>query len=224
MQDTIDDMTRPVETTSPSQVQTGEVEKPVEKSGGFGKGKYMSMAAKGLTTGMQKTKEFTKDAYGTVKEKMPSFKGEQDAAKSSEETPNVVVNNYRNKYPREFRTQDGHFVRSWSEQLLDNWFFSKQILHEYERSVTPLSGDWFSPDFYLPYDRAGKFIGNLPGGMYVEYWGLEEKEDYKELMEYKKKVYEKEKLFLISIHPVDMKDYATELPKIFMIYFGDKVK
>jgi len=224
LQETNGSTNRSVEPTNPSQVRAETVEKPAERTDGFGKGRFISIAAKGLTTGMQKTKEVTKDAYGTVKEKMPTFKGQQEAARSSEESPKEDVNNYRNKYPRDFRTHDGHFVRSASEQALDNWFYSKQILHEYERAVTPLSGDWMSPDFYLPYDKNGKYLGNLPGGMYVEYWGLEEKEGYKEMMEYKKKVYNKENLFLIDIYPADMKDYTTELPKIFMKYFGDKVK
>lgn len=224
MQETKDGINRPVEPTIPSQVPVGDIEKPAERTGGFGKGKYLSMATKGLTTGMQKTKVFSGDVYGKVKEKMPTFKSQQEAARSSEETPKEDVNNYRNKYPRDFRTHDGHFVRSAMEQALDNWFYDKQILHEYEKSVTPLSGDWMSPDFYLPYNQDGKYLGSLPGGIYVEYWGLEEKEDYKQMMEYKMKVYDKEKLFLINIYPADMKDPSTELPKIFMKYFKDKVK
>jgi hypothetical protein len=199
-------------------------EKPVEKTSGFGKGKYLSMAAKTLTTGMEKTKEFTKDTYGAVKEKMPSFKGQQDAARASEETPNPELNNFRDKHPKQYRTQDGHFVRSAYEQALDDWFYSKQIVHEYERSLTPPSGDWMCPDFYLPYDRTGKFLGNLPGGIYVEFWGLEEKEEYKVLMEHKQELYTKEKLFLIDLYPKDMTDPSTELPKIFGPYFGDKIK
>ena len=200
------------------------LEKPVERTGGFGEGKLLSMAKKGLTTGIQKTKELSGDVYAKVKENMPSFEKQQEATKSSEETIDPVVNNYRNKHIADFRARDGHMVRSLLEQSLDDWFYEKQILHEYEKSVTPPGEVWMCPDFYLPYDRNGNYLGNLPGGIYVEVWGITNDEDYKKTMEKKKKIYDKKKMFRIDIYPAHMKDPSTELPKKFNEIFKDKLK
>lgn len=40
---------------------------------------------------------------------------------------------FREKFPCNIRTDDGHKVRSKAEQVIDNWLYSKGIVHAYPR-------------------------------------------------------------------------------------------
>lgn len=40
---------------------------------------------------------------------------------------------YRKKYLPEFRADDGHYVRSQGEMIIDNWLYNNNYLHEYEK-------------------------------------------------------------------------------------------
>ena len=73
---------------------------------------------------------------------------------------------YRKKWPANWRCEDGHYVRSKNEQLVDNWLYHHNICHAYEPLVVDKrSGMEYISDFYLPCLK-----------LYIEIWGLETEE------------------------------------------------
>lgn len=144
-------------------------------------------------------------------------------AEELEKINNEFEKDYRRKFLPSFRTEDGHYVRSKNERELDNWFFSKEIVHIYEKNEINIQGQEVYCDFYLPYDSKGKFIGNQKGGIYVELWGLTEKEEYAKRMNQKKEFYKEKGLLLIDIYEQELHDLSTLLPKKFFPIFGDRV-
>ncbi len=84
---------------------------------------------------------------------------------SIENQPTIHNNNdYRKNFVPQIRTDDGHYVRSKGEQIIDNWLFNNKIRHTYEKQLI-INSNTYYPDFYLPdYDK------------YIEYWGLNTKE------------------------------------------------
>ena len=108
---------------------------------------------------------------------------------------------FRKKYPAEFRCDNGVYVRSLSELLIANWFYANRIVFEYEREVRFSScGRVAHCDFYLPdYD------------VYVEFWGMESDSRYQEYKKWKEKEYAKSKLKLISLNYEDLKTLRDSL-------------
>lgn len=87
---------------------------------------------------------------------------------SGGETLNETVSDYdfRQKWPPKYRCDDGHYVRSKNEQLVDNWLYNHNICHAYEPLVVDkkTKREYIS-DFYLPQLK-----------MYIEVWGYENPE------------------------------------------------
>jgi hypothetical protein len=146
-----------------------------------------------------------------------------EAVRKFENTTNDLENDFRKKWPPTLRTDDGHWVRSKGERDIDNWLYEKEIVHIYEKNEINIDRQEVYCDFYLPYDKNGKFLGNQKGGIYVEYWGLAEKDEYARRMAQKIEFYNKKGLLLVEIVEAEMNDPATVLPKKFIKYFGDKV-
>lgn len=46
-----------------------------------------------------------------------------------------IENDERLRFPSRYRCEDGHYVKSLSEMLIDNWFYNHWIVHAYERIV-----------------------------------------------------------------------------------------
>ena len=110
-------------------------------------------------------------------------------------------NNFRTKFPAQYRTQDGHQVRSKAEVLIDNWLFTHEINHSYERKL-PIAEDVYC-DFYLP-----------QGKVYIEYWGLENDPKYRARKSAKLKTYRQAKLKLIELtekHIINLDDVFPQL-------------
>jgi len=102
---------------------------------------------------------------------------------------------YRRKWKLEHRCEDGHYVRSKNEQLVDNWLYHHGVVHAYEKLVIDqLTQKEYIPDFYLPVQDA-----------YIEVWGYETKE-YQERREKKKIVYKRNGLRLIDMTGEDVKN------------------
>lgn len=99
------------------------------------------------------------------------FKGEQFLNSNSGNN-----SNFRDKYPPELRSTDGHWVRSRAELVIDNWLYMEGIIHAYERRL-PIEEEGYC-DFYLP-----------NGNVYIEYWGLENDPKYESRMRTKKDLY-----------------------------------
>jgi hypothetical protein len=110
-----------------------------------------------------------------------------------------VDKDFRKKYPAEYRCEDGHYVRSLSEVVIDNWLYNKGYIHSYEKRL-PINENLYS-DFYLK-----EF------NVYIEFWGLQE-EEYKNRKKIKIDLYNKNKYRLINLDSSDIKDIDTILEK-----------
>ncbi|HLC61566.1 MAG TPA: hypothetical protein VJI52_00945 [Candidatus Nanoarchaeia archaeon] len=107
--------------------------------------------------------------------------------------------NFRNKFKATFRTEDGHFVRSKAEQIIDNWLYHKGIIHAYERRV-PIEEEVYC-DFFIP-------IGQK---VWIEFWGLDE-EKYLKRKELKRKFYNQSKKNLIELIDKDIENLDDVMP------------
>ena len=105
----------------------------------------------------------------------------------------------RTKFKAEFRTIDGHFVRSKAEVIIDNWLYMNGIVHAYERRV-PIEEELYS-DFYLPKER-----------IYIEFWGLENDAKYSQRKEEKINLYKKYGIKLLELNEEDVKNIDDTLP------------
>ena len=96
---------------------------------------------------------------------------------------------FRKKYPAEYRTADGRWVRSKSEKIIADWLYAHNIRYEYERQLT--SG--VTCDFYLP-----------DTDTYVEYWGKDDA-TYRRHRTEKEQFYSKHGFRLLSLDESDLK-------------------
>ncbi len=71
------------------------------------------------------------------------------------------ISDPRKKWPAKYRCKDGHYVRSRAELLIDNWLYSENIQHVYEKQVSFPNGEKCLCDFYLKDLNA-----------YIEFWGM----------------------------------------------------
>jgi hypothetical protein len=105
----------------------------------------------------------------------------------------------------DLRCNDGHYVRSKGEKMLDNFLYEKRIIHSYEDKVYDGS-DEFLCDFYLP------DIAKHLGGVYIEYFGLNN-DEYLVKKEKKIHFYKRNNMNLIIIeekHMQNLEDYLDD--------------
>lgn len=107
---------------------------------------------------------------------------------------------FRNKFKAEYRTNDGHYVRSRAEVIISNWLFGECIAHAYEKRV-PIEEDVYC-DFYIP-----------KGKIYIEFWGYEDDEKYLARKQKKRELYKKYKLNLIEIDNSKINNIDDFLPR-----------
>lgn len=113
---------------------------------------------------------------------------------------------FRDRFPAQHRTTDGHLVRSKAELLIDNWLYMAGIVHAYERQL-PIQEEVYC-DFYLP-----------TGKVYVEYWGLEQDAVYAARKQAKRALYAKYQLQLIELTDAEIRSLDDCLPKL-LLRFG----
>jgi len=130
-----------------------------------------------------------------------SAEDQKPAAKSADD--------FRNKFPANFRATDGHWVRSKAEMLIDNFLYTSGIVHAYERKL-PVEEDIYT-DFYL-----------LKGKVYIEYWGLENDPKYQERKKRKLEIYKKHGFNLIELSDEEVKNLDDHLPRL-LLPFGIEV-
>ena len=106
--------------------------------------------------------------------------------------------NFRDKFPAKYRTEDGHWVRSKAELIIDNWLYRGRIVHAYERRV-PIEEKLLC-DFFIPI-----------GKVWIEYWGIED-EKYLKRKELKKDLYKKYDKNLIELTDKDIENLDDILP------------
>lgn len=112
---------------------------------------------------------------------------------------------FRLKWPAEFRCEDGHYVRSKNEALIDNWLYSHGICHAYEKSVYSHGSDIvYCSDFFVP-----------SRNLYIEIWGLAD-ESYEKRKADKKAFYNSAGLELLSIEGGQVKCLDDVLSRVLL--------
>lgn len=101
------------------------------------------------------------------------------------------------------KTQDGHFVESELEIIVDDILYNLNIVHAYNIKVDEITErtvicDWFIPITY------GK-------GIYIELWGMTNNEKYNKNKKEKIELYHKHKLPLIEITNGEVKNDTQRL-------------
>jgi hypothetical protein len=104
---------------------------------------------------------------------------------------------FREKFKAGIRAQDGHYVRSKSELIIDNWLYVSKIVHAYERKL-PIEEGLYC-DFYIP-----------TGKVYIEYWGLDD-DKYINRKNKKLDIYKKYNLNLIELFEKDVSNLDDTL-------------
>lgn len=102
-----------------------------------------------------------------------------------------------------YRTTDGHWVRSKAEMLIDNWLYMAGLVHAYERRL-PIEEELYC-DFYLP-----------DGKVYIEYWGYDNNPEYLERKKVKQEIYNKYDFNLIELSDEQIKNIDDYLPRMLV--------
>lgn len=128
------------------------------------------------------------------------------SARASHQPPQEHTNHdFRKRLLPEYRTTDGHFVRSKAEMLIDNWLYTAGIVHAYERKL-PIKEDAYC-DFYLP-----------SGKVYLECWGIENDDAYNNRRKLKTELYQRYQLALIDLTDDHVRNLDDHLPKLLLTY------
>ena len=112
----------------------------------------------------------------------------------------IVKIDSRQKYPAEYRCDNGIYVRSLSELCIANWLYANRLPFEYERKVFfPATNEYAHCDFYLP-DQ----------DIYIEFWGLSDDKNYEHYKRWKENNYARNSIPLISFYPSDLKNFRDQ--------------
>ncbi len=142
---------------------------------------------------------------GSLQNSISDLQGTKSEEKSETESKHTNNDEFRQKFKAEHRCTDGHYVRSKSEMLIDNWLYMAEVIHAYERKL-PIAEDVYC-DFYLP-----------TGKVYIEYWGYEENSKYLKRKEDKQSIYKKYEFNLIELTEQDVQNLDDILPRELLRY------
>ena len=120
-----------------------------------------------------------------------------------------VADDFRKKYKAEYRTKDGHYVRSKAELTIDDSLYLWGIPHAYEKKLPNTEHNVYS-DFHIP---SGK---GRPKAVYIEYWGMENDEKYNSRKTKKIEIYNDLGLNLIQLNDADIKNIEDSLQKYLL--------
>ena len=138
-----------------------------------------------------------------LKRAVADFKGELEP-KESKGAKLTDSDDFRKKYPANYRCMDGHYVRSRAEVMIDNWLYTNGIAHAYERKL-PIEQDVYS-DFFIK-----------AGNVYIEFWGMTD-EKYLARKEEKQKAYSDNEFSLIELGDDDLNNLDDILPRKLLRY------
>ena len=156
-------------------------------------------------------KDLLEQFQETPKEKPGSKVENPITCKSDTDT----VDDFRKKYPTEYRTKDGHYVRSKAELTIDDSLYLWGIAHAYEKKLPNTTENVYS-DFHIP-------SGNgRPKAVYIEYWGMENDEKYNQRKNKKIEIYNLLGLSLIQLNDADIKNIEDSLQK-YLLQHGIRV-
>lgn len=110
----------------------------------------------------------------------------------------------------QFKTEDGHFVKSQGELIIDNWLYRNGIIHAYETRIQR-NNKHIMTDFYL--SRID---------VYIEFWGMINNPAYKQRKDEKIIFYRNHELNLIELFPRDL-SMLSEILKVKLDQYGVKL-
>jgi hypothetical protein len=139
----------------------------------------------------------------------------RDVIQNASKLENETVGDFRKIYPAEYRTKDGHYVRSKAEMTIDDSLYLWGIPHAYEKKLPNTEENVYS-DFHIP---SGK---GRPKAVYIEYWGMENDEKYNQRKNKKIEIYNQLGLSLIQLNDADIKNIEDCLQK-YLLQHGVKV-
>ena len=131
------------------------------------------------------------------------------------ESRDVMMNRYstmfndidfRKKWKCDIRTEDGHYVRSRAEQVIDNYLYNHGIVHCYEKLII-LDREYESTllsDFYIP-----------EIDLYIEYYGKYDSE-YFARKNAKDQIYRENNLNYIALGQKDLDNLDDVLLKVII--------
>ena len=120
-----------------------------------------------------------------------------------------VTKSSSTKRKGQYKTNDGHWVASRGEVIIDNLLYQYYIPHSYDRALNILEEDGqYRCDFYIP-----AFIPSMKGPIHIEFWGLESDENYMKRKKEKLAIYKKYEFILIEIRNKDIQDISTFLER-----------
>lgn len=141
-------------------------------------------------------------------EAQPELKPSNISISPSQKSTAEYHDTFREKFPALQRTLDGHYVRSKSEMLIDNFLYINGIVHAYERKL-PIQEDLYC-DFYIPSGRRGP-------QMYIEFWGLENDPKYLDRKNKKIETYKKYEFPLIELTEPEINNLEEVLTRKLII-------
>lgn len=110
----------------------------------------------------------------------------------------------------QYKSEDGHIVKSQGELIIDNWLYRNGINHAYEHRIQR-DDIHLMTDFYLSHIN-----------VYVEYWGMISDATYRQRKEEKINFYRKHGLNLIELFPRDL-SMLSEILKVKLAQYGVKL-
>jgi hypothetical protein len=114
--------------------------------------------------------------------------GRNEIIVESWDTINNIEIDCRLRYEAKYRCEDGHYVRSRMEVIIDNWLYNHFLPHAYEKKVLDLK---MISDFYIRFNNGFEY--------YIEAWGLKD-DIYVNRKTEKIKLYKERKINLICIN------------------------
>jgi len=148
---------------------------------------------------VKKSLEEKKEYIESKKKSMESkIEGEQTRKEVDNSVPHLNITDekdFRKAYDANIKCEDGHYVRSKSEKMIDDYLFRRNITHVYEKKVLDLeTEESFLADFYLP--TVGK-------GTFIEHFGMSGSK-YLEKKRKKQEFYKRNNFYLIETTEKDM--------------------
>jgi hypothetical protein len=121
---------------------------------------------------------------------------------------------FRNKWKSNIRTEDGHYVRSRAEQVIDNFLYHHGIVHAYEKLIIleKNSEATLLCDFYIPEIDT-----------YIEYYGKYDGE-YISRKKAKDQIYKENNINYIALDKRDLDNLEDILLKQIIFYRSQNKK
>lgn len=145
------------------------------------------------------------------KSNMPAYNVNLQIGKNIEEelfkaNQNTTTVQETNTIPGKYLTEDGHWVRSQGETIIDNWLYQNGHIHAYEHRIQ--RGQVFKKsDFYLP-----------SHDLVIEYWGLSGNDKYEASKRDKINFYKTNGVNFLELFPQDIYMISEVLKSKLSIY------